>query len=287
MKNYIYHLKDFYPPFGWSNPLWGNSESSERPIIVNCASCVNTSAQHTCRNRVGRKDFSLIYVISGKLCDKSAERDITLTAGDVIIIPPKTTFSFDCTGENIYFLCVHFTGSEALKRVTDYMLPIYPRYKKITVDNQIKIKFQRLFDGFSTDDSYRDNDLSSLLESLLVEIARSITPKGMEKRSILKSLNYIKEAFSKPITVNELAKIENMCATSYNLCFKQLMGTTPTQYIINMRIDASKELLEFSDLPISEISMLCGYSDFNFFARAFKKATGMTPRQYRKHAANH
>ncbi|MBQ8145504.1 MAG: helix-turn-helix transcriptional regulator [Clostridia bacterium] len=286
MKNYIYHLKRAYPNYGWSNPLWGDKESDERPLMVNCASCVKTPVQHACRNRVGRLDYCLMYVISGRLCDKSGEREIVLTDGDVIIIPPKTTYCFECTGESIYFLCVHFTGSQSSERIADYKLPVYPIWDKTCASNQIKIKFQKLFEGFSSDDPYRDNDLSALLEMLLIEVARSIDSAKAEKHSISKSLNYIKEFYSKPITVSELAKLENMCPTSYNLCFKQIMGVTPTKYIINLRIDAGKELLEFSDLPISEIASMCGYADFNFFSRAFKKVTGKTPSQYRKSTIN-
>lgn len=281
MKNYIYHLKHVYPHNGWSNPLWGDKESVEKPLMVNCASCVLTPEEHHCRNKIGRSDYCLMYVISGNLHEITEGHDIVLTEGDVLIIPPKTSFCFKCTGKSIFFLCVHFTGSEALSRINDYCLPIFPEYKKANSKNDIKKYYQKLFDGFANDDRFRNDDLSALLERLLIEVARSVDANACELSPIAKSLNYIKENYSQAITVSDLAKIDGMCPTSYNLCFKKLMGTTPTKYIISLRIDAAKELLEFSDLPISTVATMCGYADFNFFSRAFKQVTGKTPSLHR------
>ena len=64
--------------------------------------------------------------------------------------------------------------------------------------------------------------------------------------------------------------------------FKAETGTTPSKYIINLRMRMAIELLETSSLSIKEISAMVGYSNFNFFTRIFKSFTGKSPTQYRK-----
>jgi two-component system response regulator YesN len=51
--------------------------------------------------------------------------------------------------------------------------------------------------------------------------------------------------------------------------------------MLGIRIDRAKELLDFTDKSIAEVAEASGFSDQNYFARTFKKVTGMTPSQYR------
>ena len=51
--------------------------------------------------------------------------------------------------------------------------------------------------------------------------------------------------------------------------------------MLGIRIDRAKELLDFTDESIADIAEASGFSDQNYFARTFKKVTGMTPTQYR------
>ena len=51
---------------------------------------------------------------------------------------------------------------------------------------------------------------------------------------------------------------------------------------MNIRIRRASALLRESTLPITEIALRCGFGDSNYFSRAFRKASGMTPSQFRK-----
>ena len=64
---------------------------------------------------------------------------------------------------------------------------------------------------------------------------------------------------------------------------KQLSdGETLFQLIARRRIEAAKELLVCSELPISAVAGAVGISDYNYFSRVFRSITGMTPRDFRK-----
>ena len=104
----------------------------------------------------------------------------------------------------------------------------------------------------------------------------------LERTSLAKSVRFINENYPSKISIPDLAKLENMCMTSYNLLFKEQLGMSPTKYIIKLRIEHARELLESTNLPIQEIGIACGYPDINFFSRVFKKYVGTSPSSYRK-----
>lgn len=64
--------------------------------------------------------------------------------------------------------------------------------------------------------------------------------------------------------------------------FRQATGTTPIDYLQNLRIEAAKRLLEATHTPVEEIGFMVGYDDASFFRRLFKRKTGLTAGAYRR-----
>ena len=159
---------------------------------------------------------------------------------------------------------------------------MFPKINKLSYKNHMQLRFTTLFEAFAKNDSLRERELSILLERLLIEAARAVENEALEKISLSKSVRFINENYPSKIKITDLAKMENMCMTSYNLLFKQQMGLTPTKYIMKLRLEHAQSLLESTSLSIDEIGTLCGYSDINFFSRAFKSFAGLSPSNYRK-----
>lgn len=63
--------------------------------------------------------------------------------------------------------------------------------------------------------------------------------------------------------------------------FKAAVGKTPMEFILACRIQHAQFLLTQSDMTIANIAATCGFDDFNYFSRFFKKVYGTTPRAYR------
>lgn len=64
--------------------------------------------------------------------------------------------------------------------------------------------------------------------------------------------------------------------------FKAATGTTPIDYLQNLRIEAAKRILESTPTPIEQVSAEVGYEDASFFRRLFKRKTGLTAGAYRR-----
>ncbi|MBQ3742665.1 MAG: response regulator [Bacteroidales bacterium] len=85
------------------------------------------------------------------------------------------------------------------------------------------------------------------------------------------------------VDLNALAAEFGISRTQLNRKVKAISGMTTTAYIINLRVRLAKKYLRNGEnLTVNEIAYRCGIDDVPYFVTMFKKATGMTPTQYRK-----
>ncbi len=85
-----------------------------------------------------------------------------------------------------------------------------------------------------------------------------------------------------PLTVERCAKECNLSPGRFAHLFKESTGKTPLEYWTEIRISKAKELLLYYDHSISEVAEAVGFADQNYFARIFKRYTGVSPKQYAK-----
>lgn len=92
---------------------------------------------------------------------------------------------------------------------------------------------------------------------------------------------YIMENFHRDISMDDAAKETNLSYHYFSKFFKDSMGKSFVEYLTELRIDKSRELLRKTSDSIKEICYKIGYSDPNYYCKIFKKVTGMTPTEYR------
>ena len=84
------------------------------------------------------------------------------------------------------------------------------------------------------------------------------------------------------VTVTELYKHLNISRTALYEIFKKKTGLGVTEFIRKKQFEKANRLLKETDLPINDISNLCGFNDYNYFSRVFKKRYGISPKNIRK-----
>ena len=130
------------------------------------------------------------------------------------------------------------------------------------------------------------NTLSDAWLLLLDEIEKHFEAPQVietEKQIRIKSmLSYIHRNFGEKITLEEIAAAANISAREANRIFQKTVRQTPFEYLLSYRLSRAKELLSRSDLPVTEISYRCGFTDSAYMGKQFRKATGMTPKEYRQ-----
>ena len=103
---------------------------------------------------------------------------------------------------------------------------------------------------------------------------------GLSPQKQARVLLYIDEHLSEKILLEDLAEIAQLSQHHFARAFKQSLGSSPHQYLIQTRIVRGKQLLKNTNMDINEVAFACGFSNQAHFHRHFKKQTGTTPRQF-------
>lgn len=92
---------------------------------------------------------------------------------------------------------------------------------------------------------------------------------------------YLLEHLSEPLDSHSIAQALGMSRSKlYQQC-QQYLDLGVTEYLRSLRIQQAKHLLRDTDVPITRISGMVGFEDYNYFCRVFRQETGLSPRKYR------
>ena len=239
-------------------------------IIV--SKVVNTVFLNHLKGGMGETDNRIEHGISfcaeGHITFYDGDKALELTPGSAILLPKSSKYSWKC----------HKSG-------------LYPQINFLTascIDNKIE-KFDLgsylFFDG-------KLHDLqNSLLASskartmsVFYDIIDNIVRKSKPGNHILsKAIDYMLDNYADGAISNKiLADKSDISEVYFRKLFKEHYGTTPKQYILDLRIKKASKLLLESRYNISEISEQCGFSSVYHFCRAFKNITALTPTEYAK-----
>ena len=104
---------------------------------------------------------------------------------------------------------------------------------------------------------------------------------GLPQRQLVQVLDYIDAHLSREITLADLAKLVGMSQFHFGRLFKQSLGLSPYQYLLQQRVERAKQLLKQTDNPVAAIALDCGFNSHSHLGRKFRQLTGITPRAYR------
>lgn len=124
------------------------------------------------------------------------------------------------------------------------------------------------------------NQRSVLNEINTLPFKRKSTKLEIYKR-LNRSVDYMQSCFSDNLLLDDIAKHSALSKYHFLRMFKLFYKTTPFEYILLLRINKAKELLQTSNKSISEICYELGFESVPTFITKFRKRTGLTPGKYR------
>ncbi|EPY2304588.1 helix-turn-helix transcriptional regulator [Clostridium sporogenes] len=139
------------------------------------------------------------------------------------------------------------------------------------------------------------------MESKILEILSNVTHDHAEKwkkehiavrltkadkRLLIRCEKYLRDNIGKYPSLNELSNIAKMSTSRFLLAFRQYFGTTPYQYLKDLRMNAALTLLLNTEDSITSIAQDLGYKNSGHFSGIFKSYYGVTPNKYRIHHYN-
>ena len=260
-----------------------NHVRTDAPVAINCIGEFKIDRPFVTDNVEGRVDFYLMYILDGRLCYTFSDGDVTLGKGCFVIFPPEYRYRYrPADGERAIRYCwCHFSGSEAKEMLSALGFGNLPVYGRFSRPEEILFDFGRITEAAALSEPVRTRVMGGFFSSVLATLAKS---KSGESTGLPldRSIAYINLNYASPITVGELAAMENLSPSRYSALFKERFGTAPMEYVINVRIRASLSLLTDTDMQIREIAGLVGYSDPHFFSRLFTRHMRRSPSEYRR-----
>jgi len=124
--------------------------------------------------------------------------------------------------------------------------------------------------------------LNYLISEIIIEIDRLISNKKIgNETSFSYIINFINENYYKQIDLHSLADLSCLSFHRFRHLFKETTGFSPTKFILQTRLTNAKNLLKNSTTSITNIALLCGFSNNSQFSTLFKEMYGLSPRTYR------
>lgn len=261
-----------------------NCADNSRYLLVNCAGICSLEEDFLTNIPHGRRDWYLQYVHQGTLVTRLQGVECTASPGSFLIYPAEIPqYYFRGSQATLEYYWIHFTGSEAAPLLRRMGLPTETVIHAPKAEERLRGLFSKIFEEFL----HRDNCMEDVTVSLLLQILTVLSRHSNESRGwqprekVLRSLKALHQGFSSPISVADLAKMENLSISRYRTVFHQVTGMSPSEYLTALRMQHAEELLLTSDLPIGRIAEECGYSDALYFSRTFRQKKGLSPTEYR------
>lgn len=103
-----------------------------------------------------------------------------------------------------------------------------------------------------------------------------------EEERLKKMLRFIEEHYDAELTAAQIAQSARISESECLRCFRRTIGTPPSQYVKQLRVQKAAQLLCDTGRGTAEIGALCGFQDASYFARTFRALKGCTPTEFRR-----
>ena len=261
--------------------------TSAHMISINSCGELRVSADSHIRRYAGRNDYQLIYICEGR-CVVTIDGVVHIAyPGDCILYKPGETQDY-LLSQNVQprTYWIHFTG-DVCRKVMEALSLQNVCLIKTEQNREIEHLVSRVCQYYNLNTPNREWICSGLMQSILALLSNEVHKEdqqvgGKGKDKISELISRVKMVPNLSITVSECAVFCNMSKPHFTRVFKQVTGMPPVQFMLRIRIDRAKELLDFTDKSIAEIAEASGFPDQNYFARTFRRFTGISPTQYRR-----
>ena len=251
------------------------------PIAMGYYPC----AHHHRMQRFEHQNYLMIYCTAGRGTLTTGDASCKVSSGDIIVLPKHTAHRYRADSQKpwtIYWL--HFDGSlaEAFCKHLNMTLPC----QDIGLQPRLITSFDGLCDlrncGYQLSSFiYGCHQLQSLM-SYLSLLIRQHRPQNSKTIDLEQIEAVMRQHLHSQLNLDAIAAQAKLSKYHFSKKFKLLVGQSPIQFFINMKMQYACSLLDSSNRPIKQISAQLGYDDAYYFSRLFKKVIGLSPDQYRK-----
>jgi len=228
----------------------------------------------------------LFYIVGGKGQFLIEDQAFPVDANNLVIINPNVLHTEDSlNAQPLEYIVLGIEGIElATTDISNGRFCILDHFESVEISGCLR-NILREMEQKNT--GYEDV-CQAYMEILVIRLMRATSiavpaePQTITtNRQCAAIRRYIDLHFKEALTLEQLAEEGHMNKYYLSHAFKREYGISPINYMISKRIEESKYLLAETDLAMSQIAQLLGFSSLSYFSQVFHRTQGITPKEYR------
>lgn len=238
-------------------------------------------------------EYQLLYITNGNgvFTFGNSKQSCFITEGKMFFLMPGVWHTYkplENSGWNEYW--IGFKGEIIEKIVKEGFFLNRPPVFNIGMNEEIINLYYKAMEIANEERAGFQQALSGIVMNILGLMYYRDKTKDFEDEELINKINKAKvmmrEEVYKNTTAEEVAKNLGISYSGFRRAFKELTGTSPSKYMLELKLNEAKLLLYNTNLPIKEISYSLNFENPDYFPIFFKKRTGKTPSEYRSFAAS-
>lgn len=241
------------------------------------------------------EEHELYYLVQGNTTYYIGDKIYRVEKGDFVFIPRnvlhKTDYEEAQTNERfiLQFPDSFFAGDLLEAR------ELLCKNRIIRVEQEqlpnMEALMSKLEEENNQEDAYKLPMMKLYVSQLLVMLCRYADNRQPElsgtDQMMYRISRYISANYRQPLSLKDLSKEFGISESHLSRRFKEYTGIGLREYITYVRITNGEKLLLETNLPVTQIAELCGYTDSNYFSVVFKRVKGRSPCSYRMRSGTH
>ena len=243
-------------------------------------------------------EFEIIYVKSGFLTVSISGENYIGKPGDAFVVSPGNLHFMGSQTGNVDYFTFLFPLKYISFRTDDILddkllEPLNSGHLIISpeIEDTVKEQCEQLVEIYGAKKEESQSKITAQIKTkiILLQFILELWKKGFivendtgGKNTVEKEMvSYIQQNFTGKILLKEFGEQFHLSEKYISRYFKEHFHITISQYVTYLRLEHAKQLLQDTDIPVTEVAMQSGYQNVSYFIRSFKKTYGMSPLKYR------
>ena len=243
-------------------------------------------------------EFEIIYVKSGFLTVSISGENYIGKPGDAFVVSPGNLHFMGSQTGNVDYFTFLFPLKYISFRTDDILddkllEPLNSGHLIISpeIEDAVKEQCEQLVEIYGAKKEESQSKITAQIKTkiILLQFILELWKKGFivendtsGKNTVEKEMvSYIQQNFTGKILLKEFGEQFHLSEKYISRYFKEHFHITISQYVTYLRLEHAKQLLQDTDIPVTEVAMQSGYQNVSYFIRSFKKTYGMSPLKYR------
>ena len=257
-------------------------------------------------NVIQSVDCRLFYILKGSGSMRFDDRTVSLSSGTLVIFSAGTRYVWEI--DEVDYYAVNFDYTQSFSDIKQSFHPINaskfsesdiierPYFEDESLLNEPLVlesgedferDISRIITEFLTKGEFSDIISSTLLKLVITEVLKrkkkAFRPENERvNESVRRLIEYISKNYRSEINYKSIGREFGFNSSYLNRVFKEYTGKSIHNFILQYRMNVAMEILRTQNISVSQTALLSGFPNPYHFTKAFTKAVGCSPTEYRR-----